>query len=81
MGEWRRKSFGRVEGNSSEESRARGEAIKCDRARSSSSGGRGALWANLGAWGGAELDEHHMGRGEQEQPNSGGAKLTTVRRE
>jgi hypothetical protein len=49
MGERRRESSGRVEGNSSEESRPRGEAIECDRARSSSGEGRGALWVNIRA--------------------------------
>jgi hypothetical protein len=61
MGEWRRESSGRVRGNSSEESRSRGKAIECDRARSSSDGVRecygptpghrtGLSWSDI-AWG------------------------------
>jgi hypothetical protein len=49
MGERRRESSRRVRGNSGEESRPRGEAIECDRARSSFVEGRGALWVNIGA--------------------------------
>jgi hypothetical protein len=81
MGERRRESSGWVGGNSSEESRSRGEAIECDRARSSSNGGRGVLWANTGAWDEAELAEHRVGRDEQARPNSGEAKLANVRQE
>jgi hypothetical protein len=35
------------------------EAIDCDRARSSSGGGGGALWANIGAQDGVRLAGHH----------------------
>jgi hypothetical protein len=81
MGERWRESSGRVWGDSGEESRPRGGAIGCDRARSSSSGGRGVLWANTGAWDGAELASHRAGHGELVQINSGGAELAKVRRE
>jgi hypothetical protein len=81
MGERRRESFGRVRGNSSEESRPRGEEIECDRAQSSSDGARGVLWANTGARDRAELAEHHAGHGEQARPNFGEAKLAKVRHE
>jgi hypothetical protein len=73
MGERWRESSGQVGGNSGEESRPRGEAIECDRARSSSDGGRGVLWANIGAWGRVESVRHHVGRGEQARPNFGEA--------
>jgi hypothetical protein len=46
------------QGNSSEEFRPPGEAIDRDRARASSSGGGGALWANTGALDGVRLAEH-----------------------
>jgi hypothetical protein len=81
MGERWRESSGRVGGNSSKESRPRGEGIECDRAQSSFGGGRGVLWANIEAWGGAELARHRAGCGEQARPNSSEAKLATVRRE
>jgi hypothetical protein len=47
--------------NSGEEFRPLGEAIGCDRVRSSSSGGGEALWANVGALDGVGLIEHHAG--------------------
>ena len=81
MGERRRERSRRVGGNSGKESRPRGEGIKCDRAQSSFGGGRGVLWANIEAWGGAELARHRAGCGEQARPNSSEAKLATVRRE
>jgi hypothetical protein len=43
MGEQWRESSGWVEGNTDEESRPRGEAIECNRVRSSFGGGRGVL--------------------------------------
>jgi hypothetical protein len=45
-------------GSSSEEFRLLGEAIDHDRARASSSGGGGALWANVEALDGVGLAEH-----------------------
>jgi hypothetical protein len=48
-------------GNSSEEYRPLGEAIGRDRARASSSGGGGALWANTGALDGLGLAGHRAG--------------------
>ena len=47
--------------NSGEEFRPLGEAIDRDRARSSSSGGGGALWANVRALDGVGLAEHYAG--------------------
>jgi hypothetical protein len=47
--------------NSGEEFRPLGEAIDHDRARSSSSGGGGALWANVGALDGVGLAGHRAG--------------------
>jgi hypothetical protein len=44
-------------------------------------GGRGVLWANTGARGGAELASHHAGPSEPVQMNSGEAKLAKIRRE
>jgi hypothetical protein len=81
MGERQRESSGWVRGNSGGEFRTRGGAIGCDRARSSSNEDRGVLWANTGAWDGAELAGHRTGRGELARPNSGEAKLAKVRRE
>ena len=49
------------QGNSGEEFQPLGEAIDRDRARSSSSGGGGALWANVGALYGVGLAEHRAG--------------------
>jgi hypothetical protein len=51
-------------GNSNEESRARGGAIGCDKAWTSSSEGRGVLWANTGAQDGAKLANHRVGCGK-----------------
>jgi hypothetical protein len=48
-------------GNSSEEFRLPGEAIGRNRARASSSGGGGALWANTGALDGVGLAGHRAG--------------------
>jgi hypothetical protein len=48
-------------GNFGEEFRPLGEAIDCDRARSSSSGGGGALWANVRALDEVGLAGHHAG--------------------
>jgi hypothetical protein len=48
-------------GNSGEESRLRGWAIECAKARTSSSEGRGVLWANTGAQDGANLAGHRAG--------------------
>jgi hypothetical protein len=81
MGERRRESSRRVGGNSGEESQPWGKAIEYDRAGSSSGGGRGVLWANTGAWDGAELAGQRLWCGEQAGPNSGEAKLAKVRRE
>jgi hypothetical protein len=47
--------------NSGEEFRPLGEAIYRDRARSRSSGGGGALWANVGALDGVGLAGHRAG--------------------
>jgi hypothetical protein len=47
--------------NSGEEFRPLGEAIDRDRAQSSSSGGGGALWANVGALDGVGLAGHRAG--------------------
>jgi hypothetical protein len=48
-------------GNSGEEFRLPGEAIGRGKARASSSGGGGALWANTGALDGVGLAEHRVG--------------------
>jgi hypothetical protein len=84
MGERRRDRSGRVGGNSGEESRLRGEAIECDRARSSSGGGRGVLWANIRAWGGVELSWPDTTRGvarRRGQIGYGQARIRKIKHE
>jgi hypothetical protein len=61
MGERRRGKFRVGRGNSSEESRPRGGAIRCNKARTSSGEGRGVPWANIGARDRTELASHRVG--------------------
>jgi hypothetical protein len=58
-----------------------GRVIGCDKARTSSSEGRGVPWANTGAQDGAELAGHCVRHDEPVRINSGKAELVKVRRE
>jgi hypothetical protein len=67
------------QGNSGEECRPRGGQSGALRLGLAPAGGRGVLWANTGARGGAELASHHAGPSEPMQMNSGEAKLAKIR--
>jgi hypothetical protein len=81
MGERWRGKLRAGQGNSGEESRSRGGAIRRDKARTSSDKGRGVPWANTGARDEAELASHRAGRGKPTRINFDKAELAKVRRE